>query len=177
VTTSESKTRKLAVTQQGHYAGAVTRFTAYVVDQTVMAAVFAATVAIVVFAVSLVTRNQVNVKVPTWLLVTSWCLWWIVYFAYPWAVSGRTLGMSLVGIRVVQRDGSTLRPRQAFVRAITLPISFLILGLGFVGIIFGRERRALHDRFAHSAVVYSWDARAAQLRFLASDRKAASAAE
>ena len=177
MTTSESKTRKLAVTQQGHYAGAVTRFSAYVVDQALMAAVFAATVAIVTFAVSLITRDQVTVKVPTWLLVTSWAIWWVVYFSYPWAVSGRTPGMSLLGIRVVQRDGSTLRPRQAFVRAVTLPISFLILGLGFVGIVFGRERRALHDRFAHSAVVYSWDARAAQLRFLASDRKAASAAE
>jgi uncharacterized RDD family membrane protein YckC len=175
VTTSELKTRKLAVTQQGHYAGAVTRFSAYVVDQALMAGVFAATVAIVTFAVSLVTRDQVSVKVPTWLLVTSWAIWWVVYFSYPWAVSGRTPGMSLLGIRVVQRDGSRLRPRQAFVRAVTLPISFLILGLGFVGIIFGRERRALHDRFAHSAVVYSWDARAAQLRFLASDRTASAA--
>jgi len=29
------------------------------------------------------------------------------------------------------------------------------------------EHRALHDLIAGSAVVYSWDARAAQLRFLA----------
>jgi uncharacterized RDD family membrane protein YckC len=177
VTISESKTRKLAVTQQGHYAGAVTRFAAFVVDSTVMAAVFSATVAIVIFAVSLVTRNQVNVKIPTWLLVSSFAIWWMVYFAYPWAVSGRTPGMSLLGIRVVQRDGSRLRARQAFIRALTLPISFLILGLGFVGIVVGRERRALHDHFAHSAVVYSWDARAAQLRFLANDRKATATAD
>jgi hypothetical protein len=30
-----------------------------------------------------------------------------------------------------------------------------------------REHRALHDLIAGTAVVYSWDARAARLRFLA----------
>jgi type VI protein secretion system component VasF len=47
------------------------------------------------------------------------------------------------------------------------PLSFLLLGLGFTGILVQRERRALHDLIAGSAVVYAWDARAARLRFLA----------
>jgi len=40
------------------------------------------------------------------------------------------------------------------------------LGLGFVGILMGNRRRALHDVIAGTAVIYSWDARAARLRFL-----------
>jgi hypothetical protein len=52
-------------------------------------------------------------------------------------------------------------------RTLALPLSFLTLGLGFVGIVTNREHRALHDRIAGSTVVYDWDARAARLRFLA----------
>jgi hypothetical protein len=47
--------------------------------------------------------------------------------------------------------------------AVTLPI-FLI---AFWGIIFQRERRAFLDLIAGTAVVYSWDARAARLRWMA----------
>ena len=37
------------------------------------------------------------------------------------------------------------------------------LGLGFVLILLRRDRRALHDLIASTAVVYAWDARAARL--------------
>ena len=43
------------------------------------------------------------------------------------------------------------------------PLSFLFLGLGFVGILLGNRRRALHDVIAGTTVIYSWDARAARL--------------
>ena len=36
----------------------------------------------------------------------------------------------------------------------------------FAGILLGDRRRALHDVIAGTAVIYSWDARAARLRFL-----------
>jgi uncharacterized RDD family membrane protein YckC len=60
--------------------------------------------------------------------------------------------------------------RNAVLRTLALPLSFLTLGIGFIPIITGRHRRALHDRIAGTAVVYSWDARAARLRFLARQR-------
>ena len=56
--------------------------------------------------------------------------------------------------------------RRAVVRTLALPLSFLFLGLGFAGILLGDRRRALHDVIAGTAVIYSWDARAARLRFL-----------
>jgi xanthosine utilization system XapX-like protein len=58
---------------------------------------------------------------------------------------------------------------------ITWPLSLLALGLGFLGIVVGREHRALHDVLAGTAVAYAWDARAASIRFLAQrDRARAS---
>jgi len=59
--------------------------------------------------------------------------------------------------------------RQAVTEALQgapLPLSFLFLGLGFTGILLGDRRRALHDVIAGPTVIYSWDARAARLRFL-----------
>jgi hypothetical protein len=53
------------------------------------------------------------------------------------------------------------------------PLSFLLFGLGFLGILVQREHRALHDLIAGTAVVYSWDARAARLRFLAREAELA----
>jgi hypothetical protein len=54
--------------------------------------------------------------------------------------------------------------RRAIVRTLAFPLSFLVLGLGFLGILLGDQRRALHDVIAGTAVVYLWDARAARLR-------------
>ncbi|HEX5296309.1 MAG TPA: hypothetical protein VFW50_04915 [Streptosporangiaceae bacterium] len=48
-------------------------------------------------------------------------------------------------------------------------MSFLLLGPGFAGILLGDRRRALHDVSAGTAVTYSWDTRAARLRFLSRD--------
>ena len=41
------------------------------------------------------------------------------------------------------------------------------------GILVQRERRALHDLIAGTAVVHAWDARAARLRFLAREAELA----
>ncbi len=75
--------------------------------------------------------------------------------------------MAILGIRVVKADGTPAGARQAVIRTLTLPISIIALGLGFLGILTNRNRYAWHDRWARTAVVYSWDARAARLRWLA----------
>ena len=94
-------------------------------------------------------------------------VWAFLYFAHPLAVSGRTFGMAVVGVRVVRADGSDLGTRRAVVRVLALPLSFLLLCFGILLIALRADRRALHDLIAGSAVVYAWDARAARLRFLA----------
>ena len=86
--------------------------------------------------------------------------WEFIYFAYQWAVSGKTLGMAVLGIQVVSRQGAPITPRQAFLRTIGLGLTLLTLGIGFLGIVYSRERRGLDDAIAGTAVVYSWDARA-----------------
>jgi uncharacterized RDD family membrane protein YckC len=161
-----------AVTLQGHYAGPVTRLFAYAFDQSLLVALFAAGTALVVWGVSLVTAGEVEWSVSAWVTAAAFVLWQFSYYAYPWAVSGRTPGMALIGIRVVRAEGDPAGPREAALRSIVLPLTFLTLGIGFLPIVFGRHRRALHDLAAGTAVVYSWDARAARWRFLARQQDA-----
>jgi uncharacterized RDD family membrane protein YckC len=155
------------VSYQGHYAGSVSRFTAFAIDLTVSSAVFALALAAISYGVHVVTGNNVNWNRSNIVVAVIFVLWEFVYFGYSWAVSGRTFGMAALGIRVVAADGSVLEPRRGVVRALVFPLSFLFFGLGFLGILVQREHRALHDLIAGSAVIYSWDARAARLRFLA----------
>ena len=164
-----------AVSLQGHYAGPVTRLVGYVVDQSLLVALFAAGTALVVWGVSLLTSGEVQWDASPWITAAAFVLWQFLYYAYPWAVSGRTPGRALIGIRVVAADGDDAGARRAAVRSIFLPLMFLTLGLGFLPILVGKHRRALHDLIAGTAVVYSWDARAARWRFLARQQDAGSA--
>ncbi len=164
-----------ALSQQGHYAGAATRLAAFVVDQALSGALFAMGTAVVAWVVALVTHGEVQVNLPIWAIGGFYLAWILAYFAYPWAVSGKSPGMALLGIRVVRADGSPAEGRHAVLRVLTLPLSFITLGIGFAPILLGRRRRALHDLLAGTAVVYAWDARAARWRFLARQRESGTA--
>jgi uncharacterized RDD family membrane protein YckC len=153
--------------RQGHYAGAVTRLVAFAADVGASWGLFTLGAAALAFSVQLVTGHKFSLTNYQIASITAAVVWEFVYFAYQWALSGRTIGMAVLGIRVVAPDGSAIGPRQAVLRTVSLPLSFLLLGLGFLGILTNPRRRALHDRLAGTAVVYSWDARAARLRWLA----------
>ena len=153
--------------RQGNYAGGVTRLVAFAVDVGASWGIFTLALAGIGFAISLVTGKQIDLASRQILALVAIIIWEFIYFAYQWSLAGKTMGMALLGIRVVATDGDPITPRQAVVRTVSLPLSFLILGLGFIGILLNKDRHALHDRLAKTVVVYSWDARAARLRWLA----------
>lgn len=153
--------------RQGHYAGGVTRLVAFAADVGASWGLFLLGAAALTFAAQLVTGQKFSITNYQVASLVTIVVWEFVYFAYQWSINGRTIGMAVLGIRVVTAEGTAVGPRQAIVRTLTLPLSFLLFGLGFLGILTDRRRRALHDHLAGTAVVYSWDARAARLRWLA----------
>jgi len=157
----------MTVGRQGHYAGAISRLAAFAADVGASWGIYTAGVALVSLASELVSGRSVTLTHHQVPAIATLVVWEFFYFAYPWAVSGRTIGMALFGLQVVSAQGAPIGPRQAVLRTLVLPVSILILGLGFLGVLFQRERRALHDVIAGTAVVYSWDARAAHLRWMA----------
>jgi uncharacterized RDD family membrane protein YckC len=156
------------VSLQGQYAGAASRFLAYALDLVVSTALFTLAVAGVSFVVETVTRHSIVWTAGSGAASTAvFVVWQFFYFGYSWAASGKTFGMYVLGIRVVRADGATAEPWRGILRALVFPLSFLLLGLGFAGILVQREHQALHDLIAGTVVIYAWDARAARLRFLA----------
>jgi uncharacterized RDD family membrane protein YckC len=147
----------------GEYAGAVGRALGTLVDVGVVLGTFTmgyagAAVLLDVFF-GLDVEQYRNGPVAGAILV----LWAFLLTFTSLVIAGRTPGKWLVGLRVVRRDGTPLSPRCAFIRTLVFPVSVLIAGLGFVPILFDRERRALHDMAAGTAVVYDWGEREARL--------------
>jgi uncharacterized RDD family membrane protein YckC len=154
------------VSLQGHYAGFASRFGAFVVDVVVLTAIYLLILAAFSFVASIVTGKHVNFnRNDTWVVV-GYVVWAFIYFSYWWGLNGKTAGGGLFGVQVLTEDGRDVSGRRAIGRTLAFPLSFLILCLGFLGILLGDRRRALHDVIAGTVVVYSWDARAARLRFL-----------
>jgi uncharacterized RDD family membrane protein YckC len=79
------------------------------------------------------------------------------YMAGATAASGQTLGKLVTGIKVVTADADAATDRvplgPAIVRSVGYLVSAFPLGLGFVPAFVGEDRRALHDRLAHTRVV------------------------
>jgi uncharacterized RDD family membrane protein YckC len=156
-----------ALAQQGHYAGALSRLLAYGADLLIVSTVYAAAIAVIQFAITTATPWNPELKDGYIVIVIGQLVWFGVYLGASWVIYARSPGMSLLGLRIVRADGSPLDPRHAIYRLIAFPLGFLTLGIGFLGIIFGKAHRALYDRIADTAVIYDWDAEAAKLRELA----------
>lgn len=156
------------MSRQGNYAGAISRLAAFAADigiawVVILLLLGVASAAIsYVFHVTFSLYNNLH-----WLADIFLALWFLVYFAYQWSLSGKTLGMAIFGLRVVTVEGAPIRPRQAALRTIFLPVSLLFSLFALTGIIYRVDHRAWHDRVAKTCVVYDWDARAARLLWLA----------
>jgi uncharacterized RDD family membrane protein YckC len=157
---------------QGHYAGIASRFAAFIVDVFTVTASFAVGGRVFEYVVSTLRGDPFSLSDAPVFSTVALAAWAFVYCAYPLAVSGRTVGLAVAGLRVVRRDGHDLDARHAVLRVLAFPLSFLVFGLGFILILVNREHRALHDLIARTAVVYEWDARAARLRLLSKGRTA-----
>jgi uncharacterized RDD family membrane protein YckC len=76
-----------------------------------------------------------------------------LYEIYLGGILGQTLGKRLLGIRVISARGSAPGPVIACVRFLTMLVSLLPAGLGFLWCLFDRERRALHDHLSGTYVI------------------------
>jgi uncharacterized RDD family membrane protein YckC len=148
----------------GHYAGPVSRLGAFLIDVAIVWFSFVLTIAGITFIVDVFSRGDTTRATKLGPIGLGLLAVWA--FLYLWAsltIAGRTPGMGIVGIRVVNRQGGPLSPRQALIRTLVFPFSFLIFGLGFLGIFISPERRTMHDAAAGSVVVYDWGDRTAEM--------------
>jgi uncharacterized RDD family membrane protein YckC len=147
------------LTVTGHYAGAVSRAVATVLDVLIVVSSFTIGLA----GLDLLTTALWGLSVRRSPAAIGLGIFAFCYALGFLAIVARTPGQGLVGLRVVRSDGGTIRFGQALLRVVAFPVSVLPAGLGFLPIVFHREHRALHDLIAGTAVVYDWGDRPAQL--------------
>ena len=159
------------VSRQGQYAGVVSRGLAFAADVGAFWGLYLLGSLGLSLAWQLITGNSFDLNKHQSAAAVVLVAWWFVYFSVQWTLGGRTIGMAFFGIRVVQKNGRAVRGSQAMLRALLLYLSFLFFVVAAILILVQRERRTVHDLVAGTAVVYSWDARAARLRWLADRSK------
>jgi uncharacterized RDD family membrane protein YckC len=143
----------------GAVAGPVSRLLAYFVDIAVLSVTFSAFTAMVAYLVQLFLGDKVDSSASNtrWgiAIAAGYLLFAFVYWLVGLTIAGSSLGKALLGLRVLNLDGRPLKGRQAFVRVIVYPFSF-ILGLGLIPIVTAKSHRALHDKVARTTVRYDW---------------------
>jgi uncharacterized RDD family membrane protein YckC len=138
----------------GSPAGVITRGLAAVVDlivSFVAVGVIYLGLTVVRFVISPRTSHAVRpaagVGVAVWFAVA------VLYLAAGWVVTGRTLGAQLLGLRVVSRTGTSLRPAVALIRAI-LCVAFPI---GLLWSAASRRNASVQDLLLGTRVRYDWE--------------------
>jgi uncharacterized RDD family membrane protein YckC len=81
----------------------------------------------------------------------------VLYYVIAWARTGQTVGMSLIGLKVIAKDGSQVGFGKAILRYIGYIVSGLVLSIGFLWIVFDGKRQGWHDKIAGTYVIREED--------------------
>lgn len=155
----------IAIAVQERYAGTVSRALAFLLDQSIISALFYFVVMIIEFAVEIISHQPANyIHESSWGILIIFFMWQFLYFASALAATSKTPGKVLLGLKVVNNaDGTPVTATRAMVRTLFLHLSIWSI----VGVLCGvmrKDRRELHDIIAGTGVVYSWDAGMARYR-------------
>jgi uncharacterized RDD family membrane protein YckC len=154
VTTSHRTIRhSQAEALQGGRAGFVSRVTANGVDFVVVEVIFITILVGIAVVRFLVTRKDFAVVAPdVWLTIVAQWLITVAYLGTNWSSTGRTIGKSVLGLRVERTNGGPLAPWRAFLRAAFCATFWASLLWIFVS----RRNAAVHDIALSTQVVYDW---------------------
>lgn len=155
--------RRVRRSVSGHYAGAISRAAAAAIDGLLIAGLYTLGIAGFGYLLDMFTSVSLSGGRSTLLGVATFAIWAFSYVFLSLAVTGRTIGKGLAGLRVVRADGTAPGVRSMFVRTLMFPLSVIFFGIGLLLIVVQREHRAFHDLIAKTCVVYDWGDRSAEM--------------
>jgi uncharacterized RDD family membrane protein YckC len=141
---------------QGQRAGIVTRVVAAAIDSALVVLVLLG--AYVGFAGLLFLLDPRHFSFPDPHLFRSLLVIGILlglYLTVAWAVSGRTYGNVLMGLRVVGVNGGDV----GWVRAALRAGFYVVFAIGLFWVVVDPRQRSIQDRVLATAVVYDWKPR------------------
>lgn len=128
------------------YAGFWRRFLAYLVDTSIISIP-------PLGIISLLKIRSYHFD-PQWTMSILVAILGLVYFVYFWVKKdGQTLGNKLMAIRVVREDKRQISIGTGFIRFIGYYVSFVILYLGFLWVLWDKKKQAWHDKIARTLVI------------------------
>lgn len=126
-------------------AGFWIRVVAYVIDAVIVGVVSS------VFgggAVAPSSDGSINYNMnATGLLISA------VYFLGAWILFGTTVGMRVLGMRIVMTGGAKLTPTAAVIRFLGLILSFVVIFIGVIWVAFDKNKQGWHDKMAGTYVI------------------------
>ncbi len=166
---------------QGYYAGFASRLLAVIIDTIVLVLTYVGLTWFISVAVKLLPIGRIfgfslsallgqegsGQLVSTETVIAVFTLSTIVYYVFFWTITGQTLGMILMGLRVVTIEGRRLTVWRAIIRFIGYILAALPFFLGFAWILVDNRRQGWHDKLAGTYVAYIWAAKPDE-RFLVS---------
>ena len=76
-----------------------------------------------------------------------------LFFVFSWSRGGMTLGMQAWRLRVQTLDGYSLNLRQCLIRCAVAWLSLLAFGLGYLWVLFDKQRRSWPDIASNTQTV------------------------
>jgi uncharacterized RDD family membrane protein YckC len=139
---------------QGKRAGIASRVAADAIDWGIVIAIYVGILLGIALADYFVGSGHFDVPRPPALvtLVSQWFIA-VLYLTAGWTGHNRTVGKSMIGLRVVTNGGQPLRPRRAFLRAL---ICATLGAIALAWVIVSRRRAGIHDIAVRTSVVYDW---------------------
>lgn len=143
---------------QGRRAGIVSRGAAFAIDFVVVFAGYP--VLVWIYGAVLALLHFSTPRYPTlsdWAEVVLPLTWNWLYFTGSWIVTGRTIGMTVMGLKVVARHRRQVGIIRANIRFVLLFST--LFWIGPVWLACSRSRLAIQDRVAHTQVIYDASSR------------------
>ena len=146
----------LAYAMQGRYAGIVSRGCSYGIDELFVFLSFSACLALAQEATDIILDKGFNT--PEWVYALIYFGYNVAYNFISYYLVGRTLGMTIMGLMIINQNGKWLGAVRCFLRALLSSVTLLNVPSLVMGLI-RKDRLHLIDLICSSCVIYSWDAR------------------
>ena len=137
---------------QGHRAGFISRaLSAFIDIGSVIALIFL--INLVIALVRLIIERVQGATLPQfgWSVAGGFLLIWLAW-TYAWGTTGRSLGMHIMGLRIINHSGHRVRLPVAALRSIFC----IVFPIGLIWVIFSPANRSLQDVVLRTSVVHDW---------------------
>jgi uncharacterized RDD family membrane protein YckC len=136
------------------YAGLVTRGIAFVIDAVLVNTALVLLSSCVAFVVSVVAPDVDLGLAGVLAGVGAWAVAAAVYFVAFWTLTGQTVGMRVMRLRVTVASGARPGLGRALIRLAGMWLAAIPLMAGYALILFDRRRQGLQDKLAGTFVCH-----------------------